>query len=194
MASPYAFASVDSTTVAAYSKPTVLTAAQITAIKTPITASIDADFLTDINQAEAGSMNSMTYGMLLARNQTIADTANSLANKNLQVTQGGASDTYARQAEINEWEAQNKLDALFFLQVLFIYFAIITGLLYARKYAGIPANTFYIFFSILTLILVGIIWNRAAYTTNSRDKRYWNRRFIGLTDAGSGLKANASCS
>lgn len=193
MASAYAFASVDSTTAAAYGTPAVLTATQIADIKNPIMTGIDSEFVTDINQAESGSMNSMTYGMLLARNQTITDTANSLAKKNLQVTQGGASDTYARQAEINEWEAQNKLDALFFLQVLFIYFAIIIGLLYGRKYAGIPANTFYIFFSLLTLILVGTLWNRAAYTTNSRDKRYWNRRFIGLTDAGSGLKTS-TCS
>ena len=192
MATAYAF--FDASVGQAYGSQqpgSLLTTTQITDIKTPIINEIDADFVTAMNGAESGSMNTLTYGMLLARNETIAETAKGLAKNNLRATKGGASDTYARQGEINEWEAQNKLDTLFFLQILFIYFVMIVGLLYARKYAGIPPTTFYIFFGVLTAILVGIIWNRAAYTTKSRDKRYWNRRFIGLTDGG--LKANASC-
>ena len=193
MASAYAFASLDATTASTYAPANVNTGLQIVPLKTSITNSIDSSFLADMNSAESGSMNTMTYGMLMARNQTLADTANSLAEKNRKATHGGASDTYARQGEINEWEAQNKLDTLFFLQILFLYFVLIVALLYARKYAFVPSSTFYIFFGILTVILLGVIWNRAAYTSNSRDKRYWNKRFIGLTDAGSGLKANASC-
>ena len=41
------------------------------------------------------------------------------------------------------------------------------------------------------LILGLILWNRASYTSTSRDQRYWNRRYLGLGDAN--LQAQIQC-
>lgn len=104
----------------------------------------------------------------------------------------GAKDTFARQAEINEWQAQNKLDTLFFLQITFLFFTLTVVLLFLRQYGIVPTGTMYTILSISLLIVIGVLINRSSYTTVSRDKRYWNRRFMGLQDAG-GLTAQMQC-
>jgi hypothetical protein len=120
--------------------------------------------------------------MYLSRNKTVSDIANTLTKQNYLV-KNGPSDTFTRQGEINEWQAQNKLDTLFFLQTLFIYLTAFVVLLFLRRYDLLPSPAFYLLSGILTVAVVGILWNRAYYTAFSRDKRYWNRRFIGLDTA-----------
>ena len=104
----------------------------------------------------------------------------------------GSKDTYLRQGEINEWQAQNKLDTLFFLQTTFLFFTLIVFLIFLRQYGVVTNGMLWMIASFFTLILVGILWNRASYTNYIRDKRYWNRRYIGLTDS-SVSAAAASC-
>lgn len=154
-------------------------------------AQSNKNFLTALNASDAQSQQTLTYGVLLSRNQSLQSLASQTAAENEKITTSGARDTYSRQGEINEWQAQNKLDTLFFLQTLFIFFAFVVVLLYFRK-AGTLTNTpFYIFLGVALLIVIGILWNRASYTMNYRDQRYWNRRFVGLSD--SGLTANSQC-
>jgi hypothetical protein len=105
----------------------------------------------------------------------------------------GSKETNIRQGEINEWHAANKLDTLFFLQILFVYLCILVIAIFLRQY-GLFSNTIvYIVAGLFGLIVIGILWNRASYTATSRDKRYWNRRFIGLDDAGKGLSGQLRC-
>jgi hypothetical protein len=135
-----------------------------------------------LNGAGDKSANALTYGMYLSRNKTVSDIASTLTKQNYLV-KNGPSDTYTRQGEINEWQAQNKLDTLFFLQTLFIYLTAFVVLLFLRRYDLLPSPAFYLLSGVLTVAVVGILWNRAYYTAFSRDKRYWNRRFIGLDSA-----------
>ena len=76
--------------------------------------------------------------------------------------------------------------------MLFIFFAFVVVLLYFRKAGTLPNTTFYIFLGVALLIVIGVLWNRASYTMNYRDQRYWNRRFVGLGDSG-GLTADMQC-
>lgn len=136
-----------------------------------------------LNRADSGSGQALTYGMYLSRNKTIADIASDMAAQNLRVDNGMAT-TLARQGEINEWQAQNKFDTLFFLQTMFLYFCAIIILLYLRQLLLLPQSTTYWIITFLTIALIGVFVNRAYYTAYSRDNRYWNRRRITLSDFG----------
>ena len=180
----YAFPAVDSSVV-----NSVTTGAQVAPIMDGIKSSLTDNLIQSINGADSSSNNSLTYGMFINRNQTIANIATDMTKQNN--SQDGAKDTYTRQAEINEWQAQNKLDTLFFLQILFLFFVLLVILAFLRRYGLLTTGSFYTVISILVLILIGVLWNRASYTMYSRDKRYWNRRYIGLND--SALQAKLQC-
>jgi uncharacterized protein YdbL (DUF1318 family) len=195
MAANYAFAAVDATTTASQGAQLAsgtATSAQIASIQNAAVTEGTTGFLTALNGSDAQSQNMLTYGILLGRNQSLQALADKTAVENAKISTNGAKDTYSRQGEINEWQAQNKLDTLFFLQTLFIFFTFVVVLLYFRKAGTLPSSSFYIFLGIALLIVIGILWNRASYTMNYRDKRYWNRRYIGLGDSG-GLSASLQC-
>ena len=81
----------------------------------------------------------------------------------------------ARQTEINEWSYNNKMDTLFIFQLFFIS-ALIIFILMMFSYKGIVGRAFvgYIFGVLLLMNIVTII-NRAMYTNNIRDKKYWDK-------------------
>lgn len=184
----YAFPSVDSAVAHQYATAGALSTSNLQAT---VAAQNTANFVQAVNTAEGNSNNAMTYGVLLSRNKSITDIANDMIQLN-KSNSGVKKDTYARQAEINEWQAQNKLDTLFFLQLSFLYVTLIVVLVFLRQYGVLPNSVMWIIIGLFGIILAGTLWNRASYTYNSRDKRYWNRRFIGLGD--SGLSAKATCS
>ena len=150
-----------------------------------------ANLFQSFNNAEQSTNNTLNYGMMLNRNQTIRSIAADMTKENKRAN-NGARDTFSRQSEINEWSAQNKFDTLFFLQTTFIYFCILVISLYFRQFGLFPNAVLYIIAGLGLLILVGILWNRASYTSISRDKRYWNRRYLGLDD--SALESKLVCS
>lgn len=184
----YAFPSIDRTTVQQLTSTTV-PADVVNTIRQAETSNL----FNSLNSAATNSQQALTYGMYLSRNKTISDIAVDMTEQNKRQNTG-ARDTYTRQAEINEWQAQNKLDTFFFLQCSFLFLSIVVVLVFLRQYGIMPDLAFFILVGIMTLILIGILWNRLSYTRSSRDKRYWNRRFIGLDDAGSGLQAKLQCS
>jgi hypothetical protein len=190
----YAFPGADAATVTALSSGSgsdqMRAQAQATLLSSIRTAETNS-LLTTMNAADAGSNNSLTYGVLLSRNKTIDDIAKDMTTLNTQAT-NGSKDTYSRQAEINEWQAQNKLDTLFFLQLTFLFFTLMVVLIFLRQYGVMTNGMLWTVGSVLVLLLLGTLWNRASYTNNSRDKRYWNRRFLGLEDSGLSAKA-ATC-
>jgi hypothetical protein len=152
-------------------------------IESTIYTNANNDIETSILTAETNSRSALSYGMYLSRNKTISGIVDDMMKQNSKYD-NGESDTYTRQSEINEWQAQNKLDTFFFLQCMFIYLMIVILLIFLRRLEAIPSSAFYGIVTILTLILLGILYNRAAYTYFQRDKRYWNRRYISLADAG----------
>ena len=157
--------------------------ATIDSIQTNIHNDEKSNLIQNFNSADGQSNNALTYSMMLSINKSISDISKDMiVNNNL--IKNGPKDTYARQAEINEWQAQDKLDTLFFLQLTFIFFSSIVFLLFLRRAGVMPNSSLMLFGSIFAVILAGTLISRASYTKFSRDNRYWNRRFIGLDDAG----------
>jgi hypothetical protein len=137
----------------------------------------------------APSLNASTSiintGRLVGRNTSLSDISQQLIDQNNEIHNSytQAKDTYARQGEINEWEAQNKLDTLFFLQILFVYFSVVVFLLYLRQAKLLSDAGLYGTVGFLLLVVIGVLWNRASYTNMDRDSRYWNRRYIATDPA-----------
>jgi hypothetical protein len=190
----YAFPSIDSAVASQYATPGSLST---TPLQSAVTQQLNGNFIQALNTSEGTANNAQTYGTLLSRNESIINIANDMIQMNRDISgnsgySGQEKDTYARQGEINEWQAQNKLDTLFFLQASFLYFTLVVVTIFLRQYGVLPASVMWAINVIFGIILAGILWNRASYTYNSRDKRYWNRRYIGLAD--SGLSAKVMCS
>ena len=150
-----------------------------------ITSDINSNFNTSFSTAETASDGVVTYGRMIGRNMTLAHVATDLNDSNTHIENETKRkrDTYTRQGEINEWRAQNKLDTLFFLQILFIFLAITIVLLFLRQADILGSGAMYMIVGILLLIVIGVLWNRVSYTEKNRDKRHWNRRYIGLDDS-----------
>jgi hypothetical protein len=140
----------------------------------------NTEFQNQFTPSLNASTSAINTGRLVGRNATISDLSQQLFEQNTQ-TQNAyiqAKDTYTRQGEINEWQAQNKLDTLFFLQILFLFFSVVVVLLYLRQARMLSSSSVYGTIGFLLLIVIGILWNRVSYTNMSRDSRYWNRRYI----------------
>lgn len=185
----YAFPAVDSATVTTLgtSGGTIDTVS----ITNTINAAERSNLLTTLNSSDGASNNALTYGVLLNRNVSLSNSAKDMIAENKRAAKGGPKETYARQGEINEWQAQNKLDTLFFLQLTFLFFTVLVFLLFLRQYGVITSSILWIFVVVLGLLVVGTLVSRVSYTSNSRDQRHWNRRFLGLAD--SGLSAKIAC-
>jgi len=140
----------------------------------------NAEFKNVFSPSLSMSTSAINTGRLVGRNSTISDISQQLITQNAETqnTYVTAKDTYTRQGEINEWQAQNKLDTLFFLQILFVYFSIVVILLYLRQAKMLSSSSVYSTVGILLVVVIGILWNRVSYTNMSRDSRYWNRRYI----------------
>jgi hypothetical protein len=150
-----------------------------------ITTDINNNFNQSFSGAETASDGVVTYGRMIGRNMTLSKVASELNDENNSTVNESKMkrDTYTRQGEINEWQAQNKLDTLFFLQILFIFLGIVIVLMFLRQGGIVSTPALYMAVGIFLLVVIGVLWNRASYTEKSRDKRYWNRRYIGLADA-----------
>lgn len=112
------------------------------------------------------------------RNKDLYDTQNAILTRATDDAQGLQRDnqTSKRQFEINEWTANNKLDTLFVLQLIFIGLTILAPLLYLTRIGFMPYTAYY---GVSVLVLIAIILTfvvRYQYTNNTRDLRYWNRR------------------
>lgn len=81
-----------------------------------------------------------------------------------------------RQFEINEWTSSNKLDTLFFFQLMFIGLTLLAPLLYMSRTGMIPTGVFYGVSLLIITALVFTVAVRAQYTGKTRDLRFWNRR------------------
>jgi len=181
MATSYTYAAADAATVSLLSGASV-TGQDVNSLINAGKANLAQSFGASLENTNTAS----TYGTVFNRNNSLTSIATDLTKTNNNLKNSGDDQTYSRQAEINEWAANNKLDTLFFLQVSFIFFTLLVVLIYLRQAGILSSGTMYITAGVFLLILLGILWNRASYTMYSRDSRYWNRRFIGLSDSGLG--------
>lgn len=120
--------------------------------------------------------NSLFFYM--QRNIDLEDVAKKMNTQNMSSLDVATynSNLATRQAEINEWQFNSKLDTLFVFQILFIMILIVAGLTFL-KIKGFYSNWLLSLLSIILIVIVSItIATRALYTTKSRDSRYWNRR------------------
>jgi hypothetical protein len=140
----------------------------------------NSEFKDQFGPSLNASTSAINTGRLVGRNASLSDMSEQLIrqNKHTENTYITAKDTYSRQGEINEWQAQNKLDTLFFLQILFLYFSLVIVLVYLRQSNFLSNSTTYTTIGVGLLIVIGILWNRVSYTNINRDSRYWNRRYI----------------
>jgi hypothetical protein len=85
-------------------------------------------------------------------------------------------DTTTRSLGINEYSYQNKMDTLFFFQILLISILILCVFAYGVT-AGFFSNALFMYVAIILLVLDSFIFmGRYAYTANLRDPNHWTRR------------------
>ena len=183
-----AFAALDSTTITSLRAGASGLSATTNSLQANINNKENDNFLQSFNTAEGSSNNLTTLSDVVSRNESLQYIAEDMIKQNKKAIDG-SKDTYTRQGEINEWQAQNKLDTLFFLQLTFLFFTAMVIMIFLRQYGFMTTGMIWLLGVFLLLILIGTLWNRLSYTMNSRDGRYWNRRFIGLSDSGLSAKA-----
>ena len=135
--------------------------------------------------ALTGADNSITSASYyLARTRDLSDAATSLDKSNLsqlsaiQINAGLSK----RQKEINEWSNLNKLDTLYFMQVLFISLSL-TGFLAFLSSNGTISSSLFTFVSyIIGLLAIIVLLLRWRYTSVARDTRYWHKARFPMED------------
>jgi len=85
------------------------------------------------------------------------------------------SDLITRQKEINEWANQNKLDTLFFLQILFLCLTFISSMVYLNSRGLVSSYLLNLFIVLASVFAVFVLINRARFTAVKRDSRYWHK-------------------
>ena len=178
----YAFPAIDADTVRHLGPESPATTINADDTMYTIRTANQDNLIQSMNLADSSSQNMLAYGQLLSRNNTLASLTNDLTMQNQMLGGKSVRDTYTRQGQINEWQAQNKLDTLFFLQILFLFFVVTVLMLYLRRYQILPAISFYILESVALLIVLGVLWSRSSYTARDRDNRFWNRRYFTMGD------------
>ena len=99
-------------------------------------------------------------------------------NKSAESTAQYNNQLALRQNEINEWSFHNKLDTLFVFQLIFISLLAICVLVYFQKAGFFNQALLGVLSGIFLFGMILVIANRAMYTNNTRDKRYWNKRIF----------------
>jgi len=143
-----------------------------------ISANKAANF-TSANNALLGADNSITSAAYyLLRTQDLTNLATDMYTvTSKQATEKTVNKTLAdRQYEINEWANSNKLDTLYFLQVLFITLTFIATLLFLQKNGLMPSYLFGLFAFLALLFAVIVLFWRWRFTAVKRDGRYWNKQ------------------
>lgn len=80
-----------------------------------------------------------------------------------------------RQNEINEWANGNKLDTLFFLQILFICLTLISALYFLNSKGIVSDYLLNLCIVLVSAVAVFVLITRARYTLVRRDARYWSK-------------------
>ena len=134
---------------------------------------------TNASKMLLGADNSVTSAAYyLLRTEDLTNLATDLNNVTTkQVTENTINKQLAdRQYEINEWSNSNKLDTLFFLQILFISLTLTAVFLFLMKNGLLPYYLFGLFSFLTVAFAVIVLIYRARFTAVKRDGRYWNKQ------------------
>ena len=86
------------------------------------------------------------------------------------------TDTAARQLKLNEYSYQNKMDTLFFFQIMLLSLLILCVFAYGVR-MDFFSNAMFFYIALLLFIIDTIIFlSRYSYTVNLRDQTTWDRR------------------
>jgi len=139
--------------------------------KTTVSGAAYGDLQDSTNAVHAllyyGARNNDLSGAIADLNTSVTTNVNKLV---------ADEDLAHRQNDINQWTANNKLDTLFVYQQLLIILCATVILVYLMKRGLISSTVLYIIVTVLALIFIFTIVNRAQYTYKLRDTRYWNKR------------------
>ena len=132
----------------------------------------------DMTEQVAGADNNITAAAYyLARTQDLKNMAGDIDEVAIkQLTTSDINhDLAGRQYEINEWSNFNKLDTLFFMQVLFICLTFISGILFLRTSNLISAYLFTLLAFLAALLAIFTLVTRSRNTSVKRDSRFWHK-------------------
>lgn len=138
-----------------------------------------SDKFNDLMDQVTGSDNNITsaayYVYRTADLKNLANDVDDMTVKQLNVLDIN-KDLAGRQYEINEWSNSNKLDTLYFLQVLFISLSLFGVLLFLVSNGFISSPVLSILGYSITAVAIILLIVRWRYTRYSRDGRYWNKQ------------------
>lgn len=171
-------------------------ATQISHLITQVSDDKQSFYLDNADQVYGADKNVESAMYYLARTKDLKDfasDADEVTMKQLNVIDVN-SELSVRQNEINEWSNQNKLDTLFFLQLLFTGLCFIAFVLFL-KISGIVTHSVFMMLSVVTGIFIVItLIIRYRFTSVSRDSRYWHKaRFPKEADKLKPASTSGSC-
>ena len=102
-------------------------------------------------------------------------------NNNLMGNIVHDKDLSKRQFEINEWYNYNKLETLFYLQLVFMSSMAASIVMYLTKRGTISGGGAMIIYSLLALTVLVVGAYRYFFTNNTRDVKLWHRRYFAST-------------
>lgn len=125
-----------------------------------------------------GADANSAYGQI--RSQNLLDMQNTVGSYNTAARNDIQHDMglTRRQFEINEYHYYNKLDTLFFLQLFFIAVMVMSVLIYFNRRGTLTAQMTGILTAVLAILLILVGVSRYFYTTRTRDRRLWHRRYF----------------
>ena len=129
------------------------------------------------------SITSTAYYVQRAADMTkMANDFNTVATKQLNASSIN-SGLLGRQEEINQWANSNKLDTLFFLQILFVTLTFISSMVFLNSNGLISSYLLNLFIVLASFFAVFVLITRARKTAILRDGRYWNKFRFGAQKA-----------
>jgi len=131
---------------------------------------MDLDHNANFYKARAGDVDRLTTSM-------------SANNESVKQKLERDADVSRRQFEINEWQNQNKLETLFFLQVFFIVALLMACVIYLQKSGAMTYDTAALITILLAVVVGALGVYRYYYTRRVRDGRLWSRRYFGKEEA-----------
>lgn len=126
---------------------------------------------TQVNDNLISSANALyrTYDVMNVSDELQTDVSSAANSKMSQ------RDLADRQYELNQWANSDKLDTLYFLQILFICLTFITLLVYLKSIGIVTPSLFVLFSTIAGIIAILLLVLRSRYTRVIRDPRYWHK-------------------
>ena len=162
-----------------------------------------ARFTDLIDQATGADNNLTSAAYFLARTRDLASFVNDVDDMTTkQINVATINDGLSRrQHEINEWANSNKLDTLYFMQILFVSLSLIAICAFMLSNGTINSSMFAFISYTVGIIAIVMLILRWRYTRAVRDSRYWSKaRFHkpssavkNISNSTAALLSNASC-